>query len=304
MTTTSSYHDPVLLRESVDALEVIKDGVYVDATMGGGGHTREILRRLGSEGTLFGFDQDEEAGKNAPADERFTWVRHNYRYMKRFLRFYDRLPVDGILADLGVSSHQFDEGDRGFSIRFDGPLDMRMNQEAARTAADVINRYSQEELVRVFREYGEIRNAWELAKRLIAARSQTPITTTAALRETVLPFAERGNESQYLARLFQSLRIEVNDELGALKEMLMQAAEVLKPGGRLVVIAYHSLEDRLVKNFIAHGKFEGEAEKDIYGNVAQVPLVSATRKPVEPGEEEVARNPRARSAKMRIAVKQ
>jgi 16S rRNA (cytosine1402-N4)-methyltransferase len=304
MTTTSSYHDPVLLRESVDALGIIKDGVYVDATMGGGGHTREILRRLGSEGTLFGFDQDEEAGKNAPVDERFTWVRHNYRYMKRFLRFYDRLPVHGILADLGVSSHQFDEGDRGFSIRFDGPLDMRMNQEAGLTAADIVNRYSQEELVRVLREYGEIRNAWELAKRLIATRGQAPFTTTAGLRETVLPFAERGNESQYLARLFQSLRIEVNDELGALKEMLEQAADVLAPGGKLVVIAYHSLEDRLVKNFIAHGKFEGEAAKDIYGNVAQVPFAAATRKPVEPNEEEIARNPRARSAKMRIAVKQ
>ncbi|MEY4594371.1 MAG: rRNA ((1402)-N(4))-methyltransferase RsmH [Bacteroidota bacterium] len=304
MTTTSSYHDPVLLRESVDALDVIKNGVYVDATMGGGGHTREILCRLGSDGTLFGFDQDEDAGKNVPADERFTWVRHNYRYMKRFLRFYDRLPVHGILADLGVSSHQFDEGDRGFSIRFDGPLDMRMNQSSGLTAAEIINSYSQDEMVRVFRSYGEIRNAWELAKRIIGVRAQLPFTTTASLREATIPLAERGNESQYLARIFQSLRIEVNDELGALKEMLQQAAEVLMPGGKLVVISYHSLEDRLVKNFIAHGKFEGEAEKDIYGNAAQVPLAAITRKPVEPTEEEIARNPRARSAKMRIAVKQ
>ncbi|MFM2206572.1 MAG: hypothetical protein RL213_547 [Bacteroidota bacterium] len=301
--TTSSYHEPVLLRESVDALDIAKNGVYVDVTMGGAGHTREILRRLGEGGTLFGFDQDEEAGANAPADDRFTWVRHNYRYLKRFLTYYGKCTVDGILADLGVSSHQFDRAERGFSTRYEGPLDMRMNRLSGKSAADVVNRYTEEELTRLFREYGEIRNARELAARIVSTRAQAPFSTTAALRESTLSVAERGNESQYLARIFQALRIEVNDELGAIKEFLRQSAEVLRPGGRLVVIAYHSLEDRLVKNFIAHGKFEGETVRDIYGNPEAVPFRSVTRKPVEPDAEEIERNPRARSAKMRIAEK-
>jgi 16S rRNA (cytosine1402-N4)-methyltransferase len=301
--TKSNYHDPVLLRESVDALEIIENGVYVDVTMGGGGHTREILRRLGVEGTLFGFDQDEEAGANAPDDKRFTWIRHNYRYLKHFMSFYEKMPVHGILADLGVSSHQFDIADRGFSIRFDGPLDMRMNRASQVSASTVVNTYNQEELMRVFRDYAELRNARELSLRIVAARAETQFSTTTQLREIAQPIAERGNEAQYMARIFQALRIEVNDELSALKEMLQRAAEVLAPGGRLVVISYHSLEDRLVKNFIAHGKFEGEAEKDIFGNTAAVPLKAVVKKPVEPTHEEIARNPRARSAKMRIAEK-
>ncbi len=304
MTTTRSYHDPVLLRESVDALDIKKDGVYVDATLGGGGHTREILRRLGAEGTLFGFDQDEDAGRQAPDDKRFLWVRHNYCYLKRFLTYYGKPQVDGILADLGVSSHQFDEGERGFSTRFDGPLDMRMNQLSGRTAEEVLNRYPQESLARIFREYGELRNAGELAKRLVAARQQGTLQTTAQLKAAAMPVAERGNESQFLARLFQALRIEVNGELESLKRFLEQAAEVLAPGGKLVVISYHSLEDRLVKQFIANGQFEGTPEKDIFGNTPALPLRAFHKKPIEPDDAEIARNPRARSAKMRIAEKQ
>lgn len=303
MTTTSSYHQPVLLRESVDALDIKENGVYVDVTMGGAGHSKEILRRLGENGSLFGFDQDEEAGANAPADPRFTWVRHNYRFIKRFVEYYGKCPVDGILADLGVSSHQFDQAERGFSIRFDGPLDMRMNRASGKTAADIVNRYSEESLRNLFREYGEIRNARELSARLVAARSKTPIRTTAELRGIVTPSAERGNEAQYLAKIFQALRIEVNDELAAIRDFLTQSAEILRPGGRLVVIAYHSLEDRLVKHYIANGKFEGEASKDIYGRPEAVPFRSVFRKPVEPDETEVAMNPRARSAKMRVAEK-
>lgn len=301
---TSSYHDPVLLKESVDALVTNENGIYVDATMGGGGHSREILRRLGKKGSLFGFDQDEEAGVNAPIDERFTWIRHNYRHLKRFMRFYDALPVDGILADLGVSSHQFDIGERGFSIRFDGPLDMRMNRASKRTAADVVNGFGEADLVRVFSEYGEIRNSRVLSRNILHARESLVLDTTFVLRDVVMKSAERGNEQQYLARVFQALRIEVNDELSALKDFITQCGSVLKPGGKLVVISYHSLEDRLVKHYFAQGRFEGEAQKDIYGNVEQVPFVSLFRKPVEPDEVEKELNPRARSAKMRIGIKQ
>ena len=301
---TSNYHDPVLLKESVDELVTDKNGIYVDATMGGGGHTREILRRLGESGSLFGFDQDEAAIANAPADERFTLVRHNYRHLKRFMRFYDAVPVDGILADLGVSSHQFDVGERGFSIRFDGPLDMRMNRFADRTAADVVNGYSEQDLLSVFSEFGEIKNSKTLARNIVQSRQATAIYSTFGLRDVAMKSAERGNEQQYLARVFQALRIEVNDELGALKEFIMQSGLVLRPGGKLVVIAYHSLEDRLVKHYFTQGRFEGEAPKDIYGNVEHLPFAPQTRKPVEPGEEDKSRNPRARSAKMRIGVKQ
>lgn len=300
---TSSYHDPVLLRESVDALVGDIDGVYVDVTMGGGGHTREILSRLGKKGTLFGFDQDESAGVNAPDDMRFTWVRHNYRHLKRFMHYFKAGEVDGILADFGVSSHQFDQPDRGFSIRFEGPLDMRMSRNAAKTAAVVCNTYPEDALIRMFKEYGELRNARELSRAIVTSRTERRLETTSELKELVMPLAERGNESQYLARVFQALRIEVNDELESIREFLLQAADVLKPGGRLVVISYHSLEDRLVKHFIAHGKFEGEAEKDLFGITEKVPFTALKKKPVEPDENEIARNPRARSAKMRIAIK-
>ncbi|MFM9050777.1 MAG: 16S rRNA (cytosine(1402)-N(4))-methyltransferase RsmH, partial [Bacteroidota bacterium] len=291
------------LRESVDALVGDINGVYVDATMGGGGHTREILSRLGKKGTLFGFDQDESTGVNAPDDERFTWVRHNYRHLKRFLSYFGADGVDGILADFGVSSHQFDQADRGFSIRFEGPLDMRMSRSAKRTAATVCNSYSEQELIRIFKEFGELRNARELVRVIINQRGTAPLTTTTELKELILPLAERGNESQYLARVFQALRIEVNDELEAIREFLQQSAAVLKSGGKLVIISYHSLEDRLVKQFIAHGKFEGEAERDLFGNTEKVPFSAVKKKPVEPDENEIARNPRARSAKMRIAIK-
>ncbi len=301
--SATSYHEPVLLKESVDALDILADGIYVDATLGGGGHTREILRRLGTNGKLFVFDRDEAAGANLPDDPRVVWVRHNYRYAWRFLRYYGALPVNGLLADLGVSSHQFDSGERGFSIRFDGPLDMRMANASELTAADVVNRYPEDRLLKVFSDYGEIQNARQLVRKILAARNLQPLTTTGQLREVVLTVADRARESQYLARVFQALRIEVNDELASLRDLLEQSPKLLAPKGRLVFITYHSLEDRLVKRFIADGKFEGEVEKDVYGNIPQTPFRALTRKPLEPSAEELERNPRARSARLRIAIR-
>lgn len=299
----TTYHEPVLLKESVDALDIRADGTYVDATLGGGGHTREILRRLGEKGKLFVFDRDEAAGANVPDDKRVTWIRHNYRYAWRFLRYYDVLPVNGLLADLGVSSHQFDAGARGFSIRFDGPLDMRMGADTELTAAEVVNRYPEERLQRVFSEYGEIHNARQLVRKILAARAVQPLLTTAALREVAQSVADRARESQYLARVFQALRIEVNDELASLRDLLEQSPDLIAPDGKLVFITYHSLEDRLVKRFIAGGRFEGEVEKDVYGNMPETPFRAQTRKPVEPSAEEIERNPRARSARLRVAIR-
>lgn len=296
-----TYHDPVLLRESVDALNVKTDGVYADLTFGGGGHSREILKRLGPAGKLIAFDQDADAQRNAIKDPRFVLVRHNYRYLRNFLRYYKAMPADGILADLGISSYQIDEAARGFSIRFNAPLDMRMNREAELTAAGVLNTYPEEELQRVFSDYGEVRNARSLARRIAEIRKDREVEEIDDFKQRIAPCVDRQHETQYYAKVFQALRIEVNDELGALKEMLSQCAEVLKPGGRLVVIAYHSLEDRLVKNYINKGKFEGEAEKDVFGNTREAPFAALTRKPVEAGEEEIELNPRARSAKLRIA---
>lgn len=296
------YHDPVLLQESLDGLNITPGGIYVDATFGGGGHSREIVKRL-KEGKLFGFDQDDDAAKNALKDKSFTLVNHNYRYMKKFLRYYDAVPVNGVLADLGISSHQVDTAERGFSTRFDATLDMRMNQAGELTAATILNTYDERQLVKIFSEYGEIRNTKTLVAKIIARRNEKNISTTAELKEIINPLAERGSENQYYAQVFQSLRIEVNDELGALKDFLQSCADVMAKGGRLVVIAYHSLEDRLVKNFIAKGKFEGEVEKDLYGNASSVPFMAVNRKPILATEEEIARNPRARSAKMRIAEK-
>ena len=298
---TTTYHDPVLLTESVDALNIVADGIYVDVTFGGGGHSREILKRLGPKGRLIGFDQDEDAQRNQIRDSRFVLVRHNYRYVRQFLRYYEVLPVNGLLADLGISSYQIDEASKGFSIRFNAPLDMRMNRESDLTAARVLNEYPETQLLKVLSEYGEVRNARSLVRLILELRKEKKFDEIEDFKSRIAPCVDRQYESQYYAKVFQALRIEVNDELGALKELLMRSAEILKPGGRLVVIAYHSLEDRLVKNFIARGKFEGETEKDLFGNALEVPFRAITKKPLEASPEEIARNPRARSAKLRIA---
>ena len=296
------YHNPVLLNKSIDGLRVRPAGIYVDATFGGGGHARAILEKLGPDGTLVAFDQDPEAEANKPEDPRLIFVNQNFRYLKNFLRLYDAIPVDGILADLGVSSHQFDEAARGFSIRFNGPLDMRMGKHQDITAADVLNEYSQEELQKIIRLYGEIKNSRCMAEHIVNYRKQKPFETTFELIEAVEKCISPLRRNKMLAMLFQALRIEVNQELEALKVFLEQAAEVLKPGGRLVIIAYHSLEDRLVKNFMKTGNFEGKIQKDFFGNdlVEMKPVVN---KVIVPDEEEIERNSRARSARMRIAEK-
>ena len=295
------YHIPVLLNESVGGLNIQDDGDYVDVTFGGGGHSREILSRL-KDGRLFGFDQDEDAAANAFDDPRFIFVRHNFKYIRNFLRYHEVEKVDGILADLGVSSHDFDVADRGFSFRFSGALDMRMNRDAKMTAADVVNTYDEEKLIRVFREYGEVDNAFRLVKEIAASRQLKPIKTIDQFKEVIAKCISKKNEAKYLAKVFQALRIETNQELDVLKDFLTQSAELLKPGGRLVVITYHSLEDRLVKNFIKSGNFEGKLDKDFYGNVSSV-LTAVNRKIIIPDDEEIGRNSRARSAKLRIAEK-
>lgn len=297
-----SYHNPVLLKESVDGLNISEGGIFVDVTFGGGGHSREILQRLDGEGKLFGFDQDKDAEANVVEDERFELVKQNFRYLKNYLKFYRATPVDGVLADLGVSSHQFNEGERGFSIRFEGPLDMRMNQGIELTAAKVVNEYDEQELVRIFKEYGEVKNARSLVAEIVGRRESGHIATTQELIEVIEGCVPERIKNKYLAQVFQALRIEVNDELAALREMLEQSYEVLKPGGRLSVITYHSLEDRLVKNYIKKGKFEGELEKDFFGN-PQLKFKQINRKPILPSEEEIKTNNRARSAKLRIAEK-
>jgi|TARA_R110000782_G_scaffold270436_1_gene371084 16S rRNA (cytosine1402-N4)-methyltransferase len=296
----TNYHDPVLLKASVDGLNLKGDDVVVDVTFGGGGHSREIIKRLSDKGKLYGFDQDEDAVKNNLEDERFVLVRHNFRYLKNYLKMYNAIPVDAVLADLGVSSHQFDEGERGFSIRFDGPLDMRMNVNAKLTAKQVVNEYDEKNLLRIFRVYGEIKNAWKLVQEIIKARTLAEINTTQELCDVAQACVPGKMRNKYLAQVFQALRIEVNDEMGALRSLLEQCYEVIKPGGRLVVITYHSLEDRMVKNFIKNGKIDGELEKDFYGN----PLLkfkAVNRKPIVATEEELQQNNRARSAKLRIA---
>jgi 16S rRNA (cytosine1402-N4)-methyltransferase len=297
-----SYHDPVLLHACVDGLRINPSGTYVDVTFGGGGHSREILKHLGPDGRLFAFDQDNDALGNVPEDDRFTLIPHNFRYLKNYLKLYKAIPVDGILADLGVSSHQFDEAGRGFSIRFDAPLDMRMNSLQDLNAAKLLATYPEEELRRIFKEYGELNEAGKLARHLVNVRSDRPIKTTGQLMDLIRPFMRRGQEHSFAAQVFQSIRIEVNDELESLRQLLQQTVEVLKPGGRLVMMSYHSLEDRLVKNFIRSGKFSGEAEKDLFGH-SHVPYQSITRKPIRPDEEELEKNNRARSAVLRIAEK-
>jgi 16S rRNA (cytosine1402-N4)-methyltransferase len=295
------YHIPVLLNESIEGLNIQKDGDYVDVTFGGGGHSRELLKSLDS-GRLFGFDQDEDAAANALDDPRFIFVRHNFKYIRNFLRYHGVEKVDGILADLGVSSHDFDVAERGFSFRFSGALDMRMNRDSKTTAADVVNDYPEEQLIKIFREYGEVDNAYRLTKQIVAARQYQPIKTIDQFKSVISDCVSKKNEAKYLAKVFQALRIETNGELDVLKDFLVQSAELLKPGGRLVVITYHSLEDRLVKNFIKAGNFEGKQDKDFYGNVSSV-LKAVNRKIIIPNDEEIARNPRARSAKLRIAEK-
>lgn len=296
------YHIPVLLKESVNGLAIKPNGIYVDVTYGGGSHSKEILSHLDQDGKLMAFDQDEDAIDNKSDDPRLLFINQNFRYMKNFLRLYNAMPADGILADLGVSSHQFDSPERGFSIRTDGLLDLRMDNKKSTTAAYVINNYSENELLRIFREFGEIDNANHLAKTIVLARKTEEIKTINQFKTIIDNCIDKRKENKYLAQVFQALRIEVNAELEALKEMLKQTVEVLKPGGRIVIISYHSLEDRLVKNFMRSGNFEGKIGKDFFGNI-NTPFKIITRKPIVPTEEEVNKNSRARSAKLRIAEK-
>ncbi|QQT24309.1 16S rRNA (cytosine(1402)-N(4))-methyltransferase RsmH [Sphingobacterium spiritivorum] len=296
------YHVPVMLKECIDALSIKPDGVYVDVTFGGGGHSREILKHLGPKGRLFAFDQDPDALENAIADERFTLIHQNFRFLKNNLRLNGVKEVDGILADLGVSSHQFDAADRGFSIRFDADLDMRMDQVSDLDAKKVLNTYAEEDLHRIFGMYGEIMNAKSLAKTVVTARLSASIETVAGLKEVIRKLVPKGKEHKYHAQVFQALRIEVNKELEALQEFLLQTVSTLKPSGKLVVMSYHSLEDRLVKNFMAKGKFKGEVEKDFFGNEIK-PFQVITRKAITASEAELSTNNRSRSAKLRVAEK-
>ena len=299
----SRYHVPVMLRECMDGLRICPSGIYVDVTFGGGGHSREILRSLNEEGRLYGFDQDRDAERNIPADPRFVFVRGNFRYLRNFMRYYGVCgEVDGVLADLGVSSHHLDDKERGFSFRFDGALDMRMNAREGRTAADIVNEYPEEALADVFFLYGELKMARKLASVLVRARGERRIETIGDLLEVLSPFTGKDKEKKFLSQVFQALRIEVNDEMRALREMLEATLRVLRPGGRLVVITYHSLEDRLVKNFLRAGNFEGKSERDFFGNTSS-PFRLVNNKVIVPSDEEVERNPRSRSAKLRIAEK-
>lgn len=295
-----TYHNPVLLFESVDGLEIIPDGVYVDVTFGGGGHSREILKRLGDEGRLFAFDQDEDAAKNVINDERFVLIPENFRYVKSFLRFHGIKKVNGILADLGVSSHQFDTAERGFSTRFDAELDMRMNQKGQKSAYTIINEYAEDDLSSILYLYGELKNSRAIAKQIVESRKNGEIKTSFQLKEVLGRFLPKNKEHKILAQIFQAIRIEVNEELEVLKEFLMQSVELLEKGGKLSVISYHSLEDRLVKRFMKTGLFEGEPEKDFFGNI-EVPFKAG--KLIVPSANEIQNNNRARSAKLRIATK-
>ena len=296
------YHIPVMLHETVDGMAIAPGGVYADMTFGGGGHSREILRRMDSTARLYSFDQDADAERNIMDDERFTFVRSNFRYLHNWMRYHGVEQLDGVLADLGVSSHHFDDSERGFSFRFDGKLDMRMNKRAGITAADVVNDYSEERLADIFYLYGELKNSRKIASVLAKARAIQPINTIGEFLEVIKPLFGREREKKELAKVFQALRIEVNHEMEALKEMLSATAEVLRPGGRLVVITYHSLEDRLVKNMMKTGNVEGKMEKDFYGNV-ETPFRLVNNKVIVPSDEEIAENPRSRSAKLRIAEK-
>ena len=298
----SKYHQPVMLSECLDGMNIKADGIYVDVTFGGGGHSRAILAKLGPNGILIGFDQDPDALQNVIDDDRFIFIDQNFQFLKNNLRLHQIGKVDGILADLGVSSHQFDDAARGFSIRFDADLDMRMDQSRSLTAKKIIATYTEADLHKIFGMYGELHNAKTLANLIVKSRQINEINTVAQLKDIVKPIAKRGKENQYFAQVFQALRIEVNQELDVLKDFLMQTEEVLKPEGRLVVMSYHSLEDRLVKNYIQKGKFSGLLEKDLYGNTT-VPFSMVSRKAIIAGEAELSINNRARSAKLRIAAK-
>ncbi len=297
-----SYHEPVLLQQCIDQLDLKPDGTYVDVTFGGGGHSREIVKHLSERGHLYGFDQDGDAKENTLSDSQFTLIAANFRHLKKQLRFKGVKQIDGLLADLGISSHQIDEPNRGFSIRFDGPLDMRMNQGKIKSAKEVVNNYPEEDLTKVFKEYGELNRARLIAKVIANARNEKPIETTNDLKKALESLAPKFKADKFWAQVFQAIRIEVNEEMDALKELLEQATEILKPGGRLVFMSYHSLEDRPVKNYFKTGNFIGEPEKDFYGNLLR-PLTPLTRKPIIANADEIALNPRARSAKLRVAEK-
>ena len=300
--TAETYHVSVLLKESVDGLDIQPDGVYVDTTFGGGGHSREILSRLGKRGHLYSFDQDADAEQNIVDDDRFTFVRSNFRYLKQWMRYYGVEHIDGLLADLGVSSHHFDDENRGFSFRFDAPLDMRMNKRAGLTAADIVNDYDEERLADILYLYGELKNARRIAATLVKSRQQERIATTGQLLKVIEPLFAREREKKETTKLFQALRIEVNHEMDALRDMLLGACQLLRPGGRLSVITYHSLEDRIVKNVMRSGNAEGKIEQNFFGQVNS-PLHLINNKVTTPSEEELEKNPRSRSAKLRIAEK-
>lgn len=299
-TTATTYHVPVLLHESIEGLNISPSGVYVDATFGGGGHSREILRRLSEDGHLYGFDQDEDALKNAPDAPQFTFVRSNFRYLKNWMRYYGVGKIDGLLADLGVSSHHFDDAERGFSFRFDAPLDMRMNKGARITAAEVVKGYGESRLADVFYVYGELRNARRLAAEIVRQRQQKPISTTAELMDVAEKAFPQGRAKKDMARVFQALRIEVNHEMEALHDLLTAATELIRPGGRLVVISYHSLEDRMVKNLVRTGNADGHSEDTLFGRI-ESPFKAVNSKVIVPDDDEQQRNPRSRSARLRIA---
>lgn len=302
MSEEITYHVPVLLKESIDGMNIQPGGTYVDVTFGGGGHSKEILSRLGKDGKLLGFDQDEDAEKNIVNDDRFIFVRSNFRYLHNFLRYHNIEGVDSILADLGVSSHHFDDSERGFSFRFDGKLDMRMNKRAGITAADMVNTYEEERLANIFYLYGELKNSRRLASVIVKARATKQIETIDDFLSIIKPLFGREREKKELAKVFQALRIEVNQEMETLKDMLLAATEALKPGGRLVVITYHSLEDRMVKNIMKTGNVEGKQDQDFFGNL-NTPFKLINNRVIVPDENEIARNPRSRSAKLRIAEK-
>jgi 16S rRNA (cytosine1402-N4)-methyltransferase len=302
ITTADTYHVPVLLQESVDGLNINPNGIYIDVTFGGGGHSKEILSRLGANGHLYSFDQDGDAERNIVNDDRFTFVRSNFRYVKNWMKYYGVEHIDGLLADLGVSSHHFDDETRGFSFRFDAPLDMRMNKRAGMTAAEVLNNYQEEQLANIFYLYGELKGARKIAAAIVKKREQQRIVTTQQLMDAVEGLTAREHEKKDMARLFQALRIEVNHEMQALQEMLYGAQELLKTGGRLSVITYHSLEDRIVKNMMRTGNSEGKREQDFFGR-SKAPLRMVNNKVIEPSTEEQQRNPRSRSAKLRLAEK-
>jgi 16S rRNA (cytosine1402-N4)-methyltransferase len=300
--TTEAYHIPVMLNECISGLNIKRDGTYVDVTFGGGGHSKEILKHLGDQGKLYAFDQDSDAARNLPDDPRLVFINHNFKYIRQFLTYLKALPVDGILADLGISSFQINEAEKGFAHRLEGDLDMRMDQNARLKASDIISHYSERDLLKIFNNYGEVRNAYKLVQSILEKRRAEPIKTIQDFKEAIKNCIPAKEENKYLSQVFQALRIEVNTELKALEILLESMPELLAPGGRLVVMSYHSLEDRIVKNFIQSGNVSGEVDKDFFGNKKQV-FKAINKKPIIPSEEEIAVNKRARSAKLRIAEK-